>query len=177
MPRIPASQLENAHTHTDLCLLGSQETLYPTASLILQLRVELAAVGLVDELPSPASTSTSFLELCIQTDVSPYHYCSRVLSPGVSSVGRSPKLHRNLARHDASFPRGSEQHCGVPSRCGRFGHADQETLHMTLFIPPGDLFLMVIRPLLPAPIFRSTSKLKIFRAVSTRAVVSGVKKR
>ena len=145
-------------------------------SLVLRLRVELAADGLMDELPRPASTSASFLELYIQTDVSPYHYCCRVLSPGVSSVSYSPKLHRNLARHNASSPRGSEQHCGVPSRCERFRHADQKTLHMTLFIPPGDLLLMAIRALLPAPIFRSTSKLKISRAVSTLAGVAGVKK-
>ena len=42
---------------------------------LLDLRVELAADGFMDELLRPASTSaTCSGELCIQTDVPPYHW-------------------------------------------------------------------------------------------------------
>jgi hypothetical protein len=74
-----------------------------------------------------------------------------VLSPSVSSVGYSPKLHRNLARHDASWLCGSEQHRGGEASPGQFGHADQELLHLTLLISLRDLsllLLVVIRVLL-----------------------------
>jgi hypothetical protein len=86
-----------------------------TASLVLQLCVELAADGIMDQRPALTSAA-SFLgflykrrvtsSLCIQTDVSPYR---QVLSLGVAGY-YSPKLRRNLARHNASWLRGSEQY-------------------------------------------------------------------
>ena len=57
--RIRASQQENPYTHSDLCLLGSQTTSYPRH----RHRVESAADERMGELPRPALTCASFIDL------------------------------------------------------------------------------------------------------------------
>ncbi|KAN0109538.1 hypothetical protein V8E52_009181 [Russula decolorans] len=96
----------DADIHTEVLQKAVRKQLNTlvTASLILQLRFELAADGFMDELPIPASTSASFLdllhkrrttcsgELCIRTNLPPYHWPGTVTLRLISGLfAKSPQ--------------------------------------------------------------------------------------
>ncbi|KAF8497506.1 hypothetical protein F5888DRAFT_1803528 [Russula emetica] len=100
----------SARIGTAVPLVRKQLHTLVTASFILQLRTELAADELMDELQRPASTSASFLnlpykrraicgELCIQTDVPPYHWPGAVTWRLISGVFAKATWEFSAAQH------------------------------------------------------------------------------